>query len=88
MSTIDIDTAAATLVNRCSVLLTGTSFGVDFNRAADRLRIVSGIGQNLRHNVNVGGVWITVSIERIRSPASAIARFKATVVDIAVPLNP
>ena len=31
--------------------LSGMSFGVDFNPAADRLRIVSDTGQNLRVNV-------------------------------------
>ena len=31
-------------------------FGVDFNPAADRLRIISDTGQNLAHNVNAGGV--------------------------------
>ncbi|WP_434443945.1 DUF4394 domain-containing protein [Lentzea sp. E54] len=30
----------------------GTNFGVDFNPAADRLRIVSDTGQNLRHDLN------------------------------------
>jgi hypothetical protein len=35
--------------------LSGTAFGVDFNPFADRLRIVSDAGQNLRHNVNTGG---------------------------------
>ena len=48
---IDPDTAVATLVNRLSVTLDGTRFGVDFNPAADRLRIVSNTGQNLRHNL-------------------------------------
>lgn len=58
---IDSNDAAATLVNRLidgngqPVLLEGTHFGVDFNPAADRLRIVSDAGQNLRHNVNTGG---------------------------------
>jgi hypothetical protein len=33
------------------------SFGVDFNPAADRLRIISDAGQNLAHNVNAGGVY-------------------------------
>ncbi len=50
--------AAATLVNRLSVALTGSSFAVDFNPAADRLRIIGDDGQNLRHNVNVGGVTL------------------------------
>ena len=49
---LDTGTASATLVNRLSVALSGTAFGVDFNPAADRLRIISNNGQNLRHNVN------------------------------------
>jgi hypothetical protein len=51
---IDTSTAVATLVNVLTQQLSGTSFGVDFNPAADRLRIVSDTGQNLRHDVNVG----------------------------------
>jgi hypothetical protein len=34
--------------------LAGTEFGVDFNPAADRLRIVSNTGQSLRINVDMG----------------------------------
>ncbi len=34
--------------------LSGTSFGVDFNPVADRLRVVSDTGQNLRINVQTG----------------------------------
>ena len=34
--------------------LTGTSFGVDFNPVADRLRVVSNTGLNLRINVDTG----------------------------------
>jgi hypothetical protein len=49
--TIDVATARATLVVRSTVPLRGMSFGVDFNPAADRLRIVSDAGQNLRINV-------------------------------------
>lgn len=61
---LDTTNAAATLVNRLTsdgtapVALSGTDFGVDFNPAADRLRIVSDTGQNLRHNVNPGGVTL------------------------------
>jgi hypothetical protein len=36
--------------------LTGTEYGVDFNPAVDRLRIVSDTGQNLRVNVDTGAV--------------------------------
>jgi hypothetical protein len=52
---INRNTAAATFVNSLTVPLDGTVFGVDFNPAADRLRIISDTGQNLRHNVNAGG---------------------------------
>jgi hypothetical protein len=55
---IDATTAVATFVNRLTVALNGTFFGVDFNPAADRLRVISDTGQNLRHNVNPGGVTI------------------------------
>jgi uncharacterized protein DUF4394 len=50
--------AIATPVNTLTIALNGTAFGVDFNPAADRLRIISDTGQNLRHNVNAGGVTI------------------------------
>ena len=54
--TIDPKTAEATFVNALTVPLAGTTFGVDFNPAADRLRIISDTGQNLAHNVNDAGV--------------------------------
>lgn len=41
-----------TKVSQLQVPLYGTNFGLDFNPAADRLRIVSDNGQNLRHNLN------------------------------------
>ncbi len=56
--TIDTNNATALYVNSLTVPLSGNSFGVDFNPAADRLRIISDNGQNLRHNVNVGGVTL------------------------------
>lgn len=55
ISTVD---GSATLVNNLTVALSGTAFGVDFNPAADRLRIISNTGQNLRHNVNTGGTTL------------------------------
>jgi hypothetical protein len=55
---LDTSNAAATFVNRLSIPLSGTRFGVDFNAAADRLRIISDTGQNLRHNVNAAGVTV------------------------------
>lgn len=56
--TLNTRTAAATKVSQLTVTLNGTSFGVDFNPAADRLRIISDTGQNLRHNVNPGGTTL------------------------------
>lgn len=47
--TLDLATAAATKVSQLSTALDGTRFGVDFNPAANALRIVSDTGQNLRH---------------------------------------
>jgi hypothetical protein len=42
------------LADNTPVMLSGTYFGVDFNPVADRLRVVSDNGQNLRINVNDG----------------------------------
>ena len=39
-----------------STLLSGTSFGFDFNPTVDRIRLVSNTGQNLRLNPNDGAV--------------------------------
>jgi hypothetical protein len=46
--TIDTKTAVATLVQKLTVDLAGDFFGVDFNPAANALRIISNTGQNLR----------------------------------------
>jgi hypothetical protein len=47
--TIDTHTAQAFKVTQLTVPLEGVSFGVDFNPAANALRIISDTGQNLRH---------------------------------------
>jgi hypothetical protein len=44
--------ASATKVGQLTVALMGTAFGVDFNPAANRLRVISDAGQNLRHNID------------------------------------
>jgi len=49
--TLDLATAEAGFVSQIGPALSGTAFGVDFNPVADRLRIVSDAGQNLRHNI-------------------------------------
>jgi Domain of unknown function (DUF4394) len=53
--------------------LAGTDFGVDFNPAADRLRIVSDSGQNLRINVDSGDTITDGAI----APASGTAQVSA-----------
>jgi uncharacterized membrane protein (UPF0136 family) len=68
--TIDPYTAQATLVSQLTdstnnpVILAGTFFGVDFNPAADRLRIISDTGQNLAHNVDLklGGTAVNMAL--------------------------
>ncbi|TCC44016.1 DUF4394 domain-containing protein [Kribbella capetownensis] len=42
----------ASKVSQLSVALAGQNFGVDFNPAANRLRVISDTGQNLRHNID------------------------------------
>jgi Domain of unknown function (DUF4394) len=69
--TVDAATAEAQLVNALTVPLMGTSFGVDFNPAADRLRIISDAGQNLAHNVNAGGVTVANGTLTYTAPPAA-----------------
>lgn len=47
--TVDLATAVATKVSQLSTALDGTRFAIDFNPAANALRIISDSGQNLRH---------------------------------------
>jgi hypothetical protein len=67
--------ASAALVNRLTVALdpAATRFGVDFNPVADRLRVVSSTGQNLRHNVNAGGV--TIADTPLSAPGAVAAAY-------------
>jgi hypothetical protein len=58
--TIDMASGAAKFLNNLKDIsnpnfkISGTQFGVDFNPVADRLRIVSNTGMNLRTNVHDG----------------------------------
>ena len=67
---LDTGTATATLVSQLTVQLEGTSFGVDFNPAADRLRIVSDTGQNLRHKLysDIVGPVVTLKDDPLDYP--------------------
>jgi Domain of unknown function (DUF4394) len=62
-----------------TVPLVGTAFGVDFNPAADRLRIISDSGQNLAHNVNDGGVTVANgTLTYTPPPATAVPALGVT----------
>ncbi|MGQ0776318.1 MAG: DUF4394 domain-containing protein [Pseudonocardiales bacterium] len=50
--TIDPGNGYANKVSQLSEALEGQFFGVDFNPAANRLRVISDTGQNLRHNID------------------------------------
>ncbi|MFE6282689.1 DUF4394 domain-containing protein [Streptomyces sp. NPDC057877] len=47
-----VDNVLITKVSQLQVALYGTTFDMDFNPAADRLRVISDRGQNLRHDVD------------------------------------
>lgn len=60
-------------VSQLGVGLKGTAFGVDFNPAADRLRVISDVGQNLRHNLNDGTTVADTSLSNgPGSPAAGV----------------
>ncbi|MEV7525927.1 DUF4394 domain-containing protein [Streptomyces sp. NPDC091371] len=86
--TLDTGNAVATKVSQLSIALHGAAFGVDFNPAADRLRIISDIGQNLRHNVNVP-TGATLADTPLTGAARETGAFPADyqVFDVALPLN-
>jgi hypothetical protein len=75
--TVVPSTGAATLVTKLVAdaadttapftALSGTAFGVDFNPAADRLRVVSNTGLNLRINVDTGATFTDTTV----TPATA-----------------
>ena len=52
--TLDAATGAVTFRVAVSTALSGNQFGIDFNPVADRLRLVSDTGQNLRIDVTTG----------------------------------
>jgi hypothetical protein len=58
---INMSSGVATAVGLVpfATLLSGTSFGFDFNPTVDRIRVVSNTGQNLRLNPNDGTVAAT-----------------------------
>jgi hypothetical protein len=67
--------AKASKVSQLGVALQGASFGVDFNPAANRLRVISDTGQNLRHNIDDGATAGTTLVDGVLTypPATAAA---------------
>lgn len=58
--TLDVSSGALKLVGSgAGVALQGSSFGVDFNPVADRLRVVSNTGNNLRLHPDTGALAAT-----------------------------
>ena len=53
----------ATKVGQLTVALRGSYFAVDFNPAANRLRVVSNTGQNLRHNIDDPAAPFTTTVD-------------------------
>lgn len=80
--TIDRRSGVASFVNSLTVALTGAFFGVDFNPALDRLRIVSDAGQNLSHNVNAGGTTAAQTMLNTTGPTCPPALPPPTVLGV------
>lgn len=70
---IDPAKAVATLDSQLTVALSGTTFGVDFNPAADRLRVVSDTGQNLRHDLNTDTTIDDTALAYVPAAVATIA---------------
>ncbi len=69
--TLDTHSAQAKKVSRLTVELEGEYFGVDFNPAADRLRVISDTGQNLRHNIDDKAAPTTTTVDgTLTNPAT------------------
>lgn len=61
--TLSTGNAKAIKVSQLTVALSGTRFGVDFNPAANRLRVVSDTGQNLRHNLDDAAAPLVTTVD-------------------------
>lgn len=61
--TLNTTNANAMKVSQLTVALAGTAFGVDFNPAANRLRVISNTGQNLRHNIDDPAAPLTTTVD-------------------------
>ncbi|MEV6357879.1 DUF4394 domain-containing protein [Streptomyces hydrogenans] len=61
--TLNTTSAKAVKVSQLTVTLAGSAFGVDFNPAANRLRVISDAGQNLRHNLDDPAAPMTTTVD-------------------------
>ncbi|MEU9852688.1 DUF4394 domain-containing protein [Streptomyces sp. NPDC047974] len=61
--TLNTTNAKAMKVSQLTVALAGAAFGVDFNPAANRLRVISNTGQNLRHNIDDAAAPLTTTVD-------------------------
>ncbi|GHG00496.1 DUF4394 domain-containing protein [Streptomyces zaomyceticus] len=61
--TLNTTDAKARKVSQLTVALAGSAFGVDFNPAANRLRVISDTGQNLRHNIDDAAAPLTTTVD-------------------------
>ncbi|MFJ8563274.1 DUF4394 domain-containing protein [Streptomyces sp. NPDC093514] len=61
--TLSTRNARAMKVSQLTVALAGTAFGVDFNPAANRLRVISNTGQNLRHNIDDAAAPLATTVD-------------------------
>ncbi|MER6253437.1 DUF4394 domain-containing protein [Streptomyces sp. NPDC001584] len=61
--TLDTTNARATKVSQLTVPLSGGQFGVDFNPSANRLRVISDTGQNLRHNIDDAAALLGTTVD-------------------------
>ncbi len=73
LSDVALATGAASSVRMLSAALTGTRFGVDFNPAADALRIVSDMGQNLRVNPTTGATTVDGVLNPVTTTVASAA---------------
>ncbi|MDB5931074.1 MAG: hypothetical protein JWR60_2781 [Polaromonas sp.] len=73
VATLSSTLRAATGDDNPFTALSGTSFGIDFNPVADRLRVVSDTGQNLRINVETGDAITDGAVSPAGAAVSASA---------------
>ena len=71
------DRAIAGRIGQLQVPLSGTAFGVDFNPAANALRVISDTGQNLRHpfasgDAPGGTTFADTPLTNMAAPASGV----------------